>query len=44
MPWDFPGGPAVKSTPCNAGDPGSIPGWETKIPHATTTERVPAPQ
>ena len=44
--WDFPGGPAVKNPPCNAGDAGSIPGQGTKIPHAvgqlsphaTTTE------
>ena len=43
---DFPGGPVVKNLPSNAGDPGSIPGWGTKIPHAmgqlspcaTTTE------
>ena len=32
---DFPGGPVVKNLPCNARDPGSIPVWETKIPHAT---------
>ena len=25
----------VKNPPCNAGDTGSIPGWGTKIPHAT---------
>ena len=25
----------VKNLPCNAGDSGSIPGWRTKIPHAT---------
>ena len=31
---DFPGGPMAKSPPANAGDMGSIPGWETKIPHA----------
>ena len=24
--WDFPGGPAVGSLPCNAGAMGSIPG------------------
>ena len=24
----------VKNPPANAGDMGSIPGWETKIPHA----------
>ena len=32
---DFPGGPGVKNPPSNAGDTGSIPGQETKIPHAT---------
>ena len=32
---DFPGGPVVKNLPCHAGDAGSIPGWGTKIPHAT---------
>ena len=31
---DFPGGPVVKNLLSNAGDMGSIPGWETKIPHA----------
>ena len=31
---DFPGGQVVKNLPCNAGDLGSIPGWETKILHA----------
>ena len=43
---DFPGGPAVKNPPYNAGDVGLIPGWGTKILHAggqlslhaTTTE------
>ena len=30
---DFPGGPEVKNLPCNAGDTGSIPGWETKVPY-----------
>ena len=29
----LPGGPAVKDPPSSAGDRGSIPGWETKIPH-----------
>lgn len=29
-----PGGPAVKTVPCNAGDSGYIPGWGTKIPQA----------
>ena len=32
--WDFPGGPVVKNPPSNAGDAGSIPGRETRIPHA----------
>ena len=32
--WDFPGGPVVKSLPCNAGDMSSIPGQGTKTPHA----------
>ena len=31
---EFPGGPMVKSLPCDAGDVGSIPGQRTKIPHA----------
>ena len=34
MLQDFPGGPVVKNLPSNAGDAGSIPGQETKIPHA----------
>ena len=29
--WDFPGSPAIKNLPCNAGDASSIPGWETEI-------------
>ena len=29
----FPSGPAVKTSLSNAGSMGSIPGWETKIPH-----------
>ena len=29
-----PGGPVVRSLPCNAGDLGSIPVQGTKIPHA----------
>ena len=32
--WDFPGGPAVRTSPSNAGGAGSIPGWGAKIPHA----------
>ena len=35
MGWDFPGVLVVKNPPTNAGDVGLIPGWETKIPHAT---------
>ena len=31
----FPGGLVIKSLPFNAGDVGSIPGWGTKISHAT---------
>ena len=30
---DFPGSPVVKNLPSNAGHMGSIPGWETEIPH-----------
>ena len=26
--WDFPGGSDGQEYACNAGDPGSIPGWE----------------
>ena len=33
--WDFPSGPVVKNPPYNARDAGSIPGWGTKILHAT---------
>ena len=32
---DFPGGSMVKNPPSSAGHTGSIPGWGTKIPHAT---------
>ena len=31
---DFPGGPAVKTSPSHAGCAGSIPGQEVNIPHA----------
>ena len=37
---DFPGVPGVKNLPCNAGDTGSIPGWETKSPYSTTRESM----
>ena len=30
---DFPGSPAIKILPCNAGDVGSTPGLGTKLPH-----------
>ena len=47
-PGRLPGGPVVKTPPCNAGNAHSIPGWGSKIPHAegqlspcsTTTEFV----
>ena len=32
--WDFPGGPAVKNQPWNAGDTGLILGQGTKAPYA----------
>ena len=32
---DFPGGPVVKNSPSNARAADLIPGWRTKIPHAT---------
>ena len=31
---DFPGGPEVRNPPSSAGDAGSIPGQEAKIPRA----------
>ena len=33
MNWDFPGSPAVKTLPSNAGGVGSVPGWGAKVPH-----------
>ena len=33
-PWDFPGGPVVKTLPSNAGGAYSFPVWGPKIPHA----------
>ena len=47
---DFPSCPLVKNLPCSAGDIGSIPGKQTKIPHAIeqlslcSTNRVCTPQ
>ena len=32
--WDLAGGPAVKTSPSNAGGAGSIPGWGAKTPPA----------
>ena len=32
-PGNFPGNPVVKTSPFNAGGPGSILGWGAKIPH-----------
>ena len=32
--WDFPGGPGVRNSPCNAGVEVWIPGQGPKIPHA----------
>ena len=32
---DFPGGPVVETSPCNAGSMGSIPGQGGEIPHAS---------
>ena len=32
---DFPGGAVEKNLPANAGDTGSIPGQESKVPQAT---------
>ena len=33
--WDFPGGPAIKTSPSNVGSVGSIPGRGSKTPHAS---------
>ena len=41
--WEtFPGGSVVKNPPSKAGDMGSIPGQETKIPHALGQRSPPA--
>ena len=37
---DFPGGPMVKNSPCNAGNIGSIPGLRQLSPCGATTERA----
>ena len=36
---DFPGGPWLRHQTSNAGDPGSIPGWETEIPRAAEKKK-----
>ena len=36
---DIPGGPVIKNLPVNAGDTGSIPGLETKIPQCLRTPK-----
>ena len=33
--WDLPGSPVVKTPSFQCKGAGSIPGWGTKIPHAT---------
>ena len=38
MAGDFPGGPVLKTLPFNSGV-GSIPGGETKIPHASQPKK-----
>ena len=35
QPWDFPGGPLVKTSPSSARGAGLIPDQRTKIPRAT---------
>ena len=35
MLWDFPGNPVLKTLPSISGDVGSVPGWGTKIQHAS---------
>ena len=36
---DFLGGPVVKNCASMAGGASSIPGWETKIPHAVRIKK-----
>ena len=38
---DFPGSTEVKNPPCSARDMDSIPGQETKVPHATKQLSLP---
>ena len=37
--WDFPGSPAVKTSPSNAGGAGLIPALGTKIPHVSKQKK-----
>ena len=36
---DFPGGPVVKTLPCNEGSAGSIPGQGAKLPHSSQPKK-----
>lgn len=36
---DFPGGAVVKTSLCNAGSVGSVPGQEAKIPHVSKAKK-----
>ena len=40
IPGDFPGGPVVKTSPSDAGNVGSIPGWGAKIQHASWPKKT----
>ena len=42
--WDFPGGLVVKISSSNAGDAGSIPGPEAKIPCASWPKKTKTKQ
>ena len=39
---DFPGGPVIESSSCNAEDTGLILGWGARIPHAAGQLGLPA--
>ena len=36
---DFPDGPVVKTSPCNAGGTSLIPGWGAKTPHISQPKK-----
>ena len=38
MRREFPGGPVVKTLPSNVGGASTIPGWGSKVPHASQTK------